>query len=247
MPIWHEDDDFWAGIEPQLFDEARVKAAVADVDNVVNLLGLGPGARVLDLGCGPGRHSLELARRGYAVTGVDRTGAYLKHARERAGTEDLQIEFIQEDMRRFCRGEAYDGAINLFTSFGYFDDPEEDLQVLRNLNASIKPGRRLVMQAAGKEILARIFTTKDWLEYPDGSFFLAEREVEPGWGAIRNKWIVLRDGEKKVFEFSLRVYSATELGAIIREAGFSSVELYGDLAGHPYDREAKFLVAVAEK
>ncbi|MGA2326476.1 MAG: methyltransferase domain-containing protein [Bryobacteraceae bacterium] len=247
MHPWHEDDEFWAALEAQLFDEARLQVAAAEVTHATGLLGLGAGARVLDLCCGLGRHSLELARWGCEVTGVDRTALYLGRARELAAAENLPIEFIQADMRAFRREGAFDGAISLFTSFGYFENPDEDLQVLRNLHASLRPGGRLAMQMAGKEVLARCFAPKDWIEYPDGSYFLVEREVAASWSGIHNRWIVIRGAERKVFDFTHRIYSAAELKGVLGEAGFSAVDVLGDLDGRPYDREAKCLVAVAAK
>jgi len=247
MHPWHENDEFWAELEPQLFDEARLQAAPNEAAYAASLLGLSAGASVLDLCCGPGRHSQALARRGYKVTGVDRTGRYLRGAEERARAEHLAIEYVQSDMRLFRRENSFDGAISLFTSFGYFENQDEDLQVLRNLHASLRSGARLVMQLAGKEILARLFAPRHWIEYPDGSYFLAEREVAGDWSGIHNRWIVIRGAERKVFEFTHRTYSAVELKGALGAAGFSSVNVMGDLDGRPYDREAKYLVAVATK
>lgn len=89
-------------------------------------LGLGDEASVLDLGCGIGRHALELARRGYHVVGVDRTARYLEIARARAQSGRLHAEFIGEDMRRFARAEAFDGVISMWTSFGYVESADQD-------------------------------------------------------------------------------------------------------------------------
>ena len=80
MTPWHENDELWAELLPLLCDEAMLKAAEIEASQAAVLLGVKPGAHVLDLGCGPGRHSLELARLGYRVTGVDRTACYLAHA-----------------------------------------------------------------------------------------------------------------------------------------------------------------------
>jgi hypothetical protein len=103
------------------------------------------------------------------------------------------------------------------------------------------------MQMAGKEILARIFTPKHWIEYPDGSYFLAAREVAGEWSGVHNRWIVIRGAERRVFDFTHRIYSAAELKGALGAAGFSAVDVLGDLDGRPYDREAKYLVAVAAK
>ncbi len=244
---WYEDDRFWESLEPQLFDPARQQAAVGDVEHAIMLLQVKPGAEILDLCCGPGRHSVEFARLGYRATGVDRTARYLDRARARASEHHVSAEFVLEDMRRFRRPEAFDGAVNLFTSFGYFEDPEDDRRVLRNLHASLRPGARLVMDMAGKEWLAKIYTPKDWVENPDGSLMLFDREVLPGWTLVRNRWIWIRGAERTEFNFTHRIYSGAELAALLASEGFAVEGIYGSLDGKPYDRNAERLVAVAVK
>ena len=140
---WYADDKFWKTLAPWMFTEKRWANAPAEVDQILNLLALPPQPTVLDLCCGPGRHSLELARRGAKVTGVDRTAAYVAEARKRARAARLKVEFVKQDMRRFCRPNAFDAVINMFTAFGYFENPAEDRRVLVNVNRSLKPGGTL--------------------------------------------------------------------------------------------------------
>ena len=83
---WHEQDTFWDTVAPTMFTQQRWKDAPAEVKQVVSLLGIEPGVHILDLCCGVGRHSLELARRGFCVTGVDRTRPYLDRASGQAET-----------------------------------------------------------------------------------------------------------------------------------------------------------------
>jgi SAM-dependent methyltransferase len=247
MLPWYEDNRFWAMLENQLFDEERKKAAIEEVEHVLKLLQLESGSEILDLCCGPGRHSVELARRGFKVTGVDRTARYLEKAQLYAADQGVAVEFVQDDMRRFRRSAAFDGAINLFTSFGYFEDPEDDRMVLRNIRESLRPGARLVMEMTGKENVARIYTPKDWVENSDGSFFLAERHVMPGWTMMRNRWLMLRGGERAEFEFTHRIFSAAELEALLKQEGFAIEGIFGGLDASAYDIEAKRLVVVARK
>jgi SAM-dependent methyltransferase len=247
MPEWYEQDEFWEALEGWLFDEERLSETPREVSDAIGLLGLEPRARVLDLCCGPGRHSIELARRGYRVVGVDRTARYLEAARRRAAEEGLSIEFVEQDMRAFRREQAFDAAINLLTSFGYFRDPEDDRTVLSNLYASLKPGGRLVIQLTSKEIVARIFAPRDWRTLPGGNFFLEERKILSGWELIQNHWVFIRGAERQEFTFTHRLYSGTELAESLHRAGFESVSLYGSLARRPYDESAEALVAVAEK
>jgi SAM-dependent methyltransferase len=249
MTTWYDQDNFWETFRPTLFSEQRWGAAPTEVDHLLALLNLESDAPVLDLCCGPGRHSLELARRGFHVTGVDRTASYLEAARQQASAEGLEVEFVQEDMRRFVRPGAFDAAINLFTSFGYFEDPAQDLQVAKNLYTSLKPGGKLVIEMMGKEVLARIFQPRDWfwLDEEEGVIMLEERKLSQGWGWIESTWTLLRSSERQTHTVSHRLYAGTELAALLRQAGFSSVELFGGLEGVLYDQRARRLVALAEK
>lgn len=243
---WHENDGFWEMVAPFMFSENNWAAAPAEVDQVIALLDLSPGAVILDLGCGPGRHSLELARRGFCVTGVDRTALYLEQAQRRAEGEGLTIEFVQEDMRRFRRPDTFDAALSLFTSFGYFDTAEENQQVLANVHSSLKDGGKLIMELMGKEVLARVFQARDWQEQ-DGVFFLQERHVSDNWTRMANRWILLTEQAQYDFRVSHWIYSAAELSAMLRDSGFSSVDAYGGTGGTPYDHTARRLVLVARK
>lgn len=246
MKPWHDEDHFWETVAPVLFNERRWSDAPAEVEGVVSLLGISPGASVLDLCCGVGRHSVELARRGMRVTGVDRTGAYLERARRAAKAEGVEVEFVQDDMRIFCRTGAFDAVINLFTSFGYFEDPEDDRRVVLNVYESLKIGGAFLLDMMGKEVLARILQERPWQE-EDGRILLQETKVTEKWSWVENRWIVLKDGERQEFKISHRLFSAAGLTRLLEECGFEGVDAYGDVHGAPYDHAAKRLVVLAHK
>lgn len=245
MPIWYEDDEFWETSVGWML-RARVDAAASEIEKALALTGVSPPGAALDLGCGIGRHSLELARRGFKVTGVDRTRPFLEEARRSAEAEGLDVELIEEDMRRFRRSEAFDLAVNLLTSFGYFEDPDDDRRVALNLFESLRPGGVALLDMMGKENLARIFNAREWTE-KDGEIWLYERKLDRSWSWLENRWIVIKDGERKEFTLSHRLYSASELIRLLSECGFASVDAYGDLGGAPYDHQASRLVVVARK
>lgn len=247
MKVWHEDKDFWRTMAPYLFATERWEEAPREVDAVLRLAEVPVGSQVLDLCCGTGRHSLELARRGFQVTAVDRNSEYLNRARAQARKEGLEIEFAHEDMRWFQRPSAFRLAINLYTSFGYFEDPQEDLRVAQNLCTSLMPSGKLVMEMMGREVLARIFRKRDWQPTEDGGFFLEERKPSPDWTWMDNRWILVKGGKIKEFHISLRLYGASELALLLRRCGFGDVKLFGSLQGLPYDHTAKRLVALAVK
>jgi 2-polyprenyl-3-methyl-5-hydroxy-6-metoxy-1,4-benzoquinol methylase len=99
VTIWYEQEEFWEAMAPKIFSALHWDVAPLEIEKITALLEIKPGSRVLDLCCGPGRHSLELARLGFRVTGVDRTSRYLDEAREKAKEQGLYIDFLQEDMR----------------------------------------------------------------------------------------------------------------------------------------------------
>lgn len=247
MPSWHENDDFWDGTAPVLFAEEKLKQAPAEVARILELIELPPGAAVLDMGCGLGRHAREFARKGYRVTGVDRTTHYLDIARRDARRERQEVEWVQADMRTFHRENAFDAAVNLFTSFGYFDNAAEDRRVAENLFASLKPGGYLVMDLMAKEILARIFQPRDWREEPDGTILLEERKITADFSWVDVRWIIIRDERTVEHRFGHRLYSAGELKGLLGDVGFVHRQVYGSFEGAPYDHQAERLVVVARK
>jgi ubiquinone/menaquinone biosynthesis C-methylase UbiE len=241
-----DNANFWKETEALMFNDDMWQIAPKEIESAISLMGISSGAKILDLCCGQGRHSLELARRGFAVTGVDFTAQYLEKAQKKANAENLKIEFVNSDMRQFSRKAAFDMAINMFTSFGYFTDKKDDENVVRNIYDSLKPGGVLLMHMTSKEILARIFRERDWYEV-DGMKVLEERAVSQNWGWMKTRWIMAKDGKEKEVVSEHRLYCGTELEALLCKCGFSDVKIYGDLAGAPYDQNAKVLVAVARK
>lgn len=244
---WHEQDAWWEATVQIIFSDQVWELAPQQVEQVLALARIEPPASILDLPCGVGRHTLEFARLGCHVTAVDRTPFYLNQARERTRELDLDVEFIEADMREFQRPAAFDLAVNLFTSFGYFEDIADDLKVLTNFFVSLRPGGVLVMDMAGKEVLARIFTPRDWRELDDGTLMLEERSVNQDWTWIESRRIVIKDGERHDLSFSHRAYGASDLTRALEQTGFTGIHVYGSLSGTPYDHTAERLVVVARK
>jgi len=241
---WFDDEAFWADLYPFLFSEERLDAAEEEVEGLLSLVPH-QGRAVLDLCCGPGRHSIALARRGLKVTGVDRSPFLLGKAEERAREAGVRVEWVRADMRDFVRPGAFDLAINMFTSFGYFDDKEDDLRVLRNLCQNLRPGAFLVMELSSKEWLAEGFHPTTSEELPDGSLLVERHEIFDDWSRIRNEWILIRGQSVRRFRFHHTLYSGQELRDRLRQAGFTGVRLFGDLDGSEFGLHAKRLVAVA--
>jgi len=246
MSEWFEDDSFWETVYPFLMTEERMENAPDEVISALSLIGF-DGQDVLDLCCGVGRHTVELARRGLAVTGVDRSPFLLSKARDRAEEERVDVEWIESDMRDFVRAESYDLVLNMFTSFGYFEDKNDDLEVLGKIFANLRPGGKFLMDTFGKEQLAAVFQPTTSEEAPNGDLLIRRHEVRDDWCRIRNEWIVVSGGRATSFDFELTVYSAQELKDRLSSVGFRQVRVFGDLRGGQYDPGSERLVAVAVK
>jgi SAM-dependent methyltransferase len=151
------------------------------------------------------------------------------------------------DMRDFVRDGAFDLALSVFTSFGYFNDKREDLQVLENIFRSLKPGGVCLIDLMGKERLARILQSATSDELPDGTKLIQRHEIFDDWTRIRNEWILIRKGRARSFKFHHTIYSGQELKDRMEQAGFSAVKLHGNLAGDDYGPNAQRLIAVGRK
>jgi hypothetical protein len=135
----------------------------------------------------------------------------------------------------------------MFTSFGYFDDKEEDLVVLQNMLESLQPGGSCLIEVLGKERLAKVLQPTISSVLPDGTVFVERHEIFDDWTRVRNEWLLIRKGRSKSFKFHHTIYSGQELRDRMERAGFVSVKLYGNLHGDEYGPDSERLVAVGRK
>ena len=246
MSDWYADENFWQMFYPSLFHEERFEKASDEIDKILKLVDF-KGNTILDLACGPGRHSTILAERGYHVTGVDLSPFLLGKAKDRAREQNIEIEWVHEDMRNFKRPGAFDLCLSMFTSFGYFENSEDDLIVLQNIFASLADNGVFLIDVAGKEWLAKHFLPTSSHELADGTLMVEQREIYDDWSRVKNQWILLKDGKVREYSLQHKIYSAQELKDRLSQAGFSAITVYGDLDGAEYGLEAKRLIAVARK
>lgn len=243
---WFDDDLFWPEMYPFMFPEKRLAKAEEQVEKAL-ALAKPQGKAALDLCCGPGRCTIALARKGFSVTGVDRTKYLLNIARAKARAARVKIEWVEQDMRDFLRPAAFALVLSMFTSFGYFDDRQEDVLVLDNIFASLQPSGVFVIEVMGKERLAKIFQSPLTTILPDGAILIDRHEIFDDWTRIRNEWMVIREGKMKSFKFNLNIYSGLELRERMERAGFIDVALYGNLDGIEYGTDAERLIAIGRK
>src|SRR2546423_9734973 len=145
-----------------LYDETLTERTPLEIDRLEALLQLRPPQRILDLPCGQGRHAIELARRGYEVTGMDISPFLIQVARERAQAAGVQVRWLTGDMRQPTEDLKFDLILNLFTSFGYFAEDEDDRQVLAAAARMLAPGGRFVLEVINGERVMANFEERGW-------------------------------------------------------------------------------------
>lgn len=238
------DEEFWTEFKNLLFAEEKVESATEEIEDIIELADLEESMTVLDMPCGVGRHSIELHKRGFKVVGVDKTTEYIEDARQKAESEE--IEFIQEDMKNFRRENSFDAVLNWWNSFGYFEDREDDRQMLENIHASLKRGGVLVMDLWSKELTAMNDLQEHWSE-TDGIYNLEEGKPKDNWKKVERTWIKVEDGETVEYTWEQRLYAASELEQMLKQVGFTEVKFYGNVEGDEFDDEADRLIVVAKK
>ncbi len=224
----------------------------AEVIGVVRRLGLSAGSRILDLCCGPGRHSIPLAALGYHVTGLDLSPVLLAHARSLSREVAAGVSWVQGDMRRLPFLGVFDGSfdsvISLFTSFGYLESEAEDREVLREIRRTLVPGGSFLLDVPNREALVRHFVPSEIERHEQGLLVLQEQELDLRTSRLAIHITALEpDGRRKEYEQSIRVYTLTELAEMLATAGLVLDEYYGDLAGSPLTLDSPRLVLVARK
>ncbi|MFE2753654.1 class I SAM-dependent methyltransferase [Actinosynnema sp. NPDC059335] len=237
---WYEDDDLWVGFAEVMFPARRHEEA-ADLVAGSPLLEVPAGARVLDLACGPATHVVPFARRGARVTGVDLSPAMLARARDACDRAGVTARLVQADMRRHVEPRAYDLIVNMYTSFGYFADPDDNLAVLRHAFASLAPGGRLLVDVLGKEVLAGWVGRPQAVDVDGGTVYMRDTILDD-WTRLRTDWTLVRGGAARHASIVSFLYSAAELRAMFEAVGFTDVECYGDFDASPYDNRARRLI-----
>lgn len=217
-----------------LYKHRNFQRASKEVHKLIEWLKLPISASVLDLCCGMGRHSLALAQWGYKVTGVDLSEVLLQAALEHDAAH--QVTFLQGDMRQLPVDGPFDAVVNLFTSFGYFANDEDNGQVFQEIFRVLRPNGRFMVDFLNAAYIKRHLVPVS-KRYDEGITIQEYRRIEQGFV---KKEITLTDdysGEQRHYEERIKLYSLADFHMMMERAGLRIDVVYGDYDGSLYKED----------
>lgn len=214
---------------------------------IAQALELAPGARVLDTVCGNGRHAVALAKMGYDVTGADLSEVQIDRARGAAADAGVDVHFAVSDMRELTFDGEFDAAINVFTSFGYFEDQEDDRRALRAFRRALRPGGRFFIDYINFVGLVPRFAPQNFVRGDEDTLLLVDHRWDLLAGGMRDTWTLReRDGTERTYESLVRMYMPYELRRELEAAGFHVLKSFGFWDGSELRATSVRLMLVAE-
>jgi SAM-dependent methyltransferase len=218
----------------------------AEVEFILKAAEPSAGAKILDVPCGHGRHSLALAAKGFAVTGVDLCADLLEDGGRAAAENRLPARFEHRDMRDLPWRDEFEVAFSFGNSFAYLGD-EGDAEFLSAVARSLKPGGRFVLNT--HLVAESVFLTKlqrAWFPLGD-LLFLVDTDYDPATARLTSSYMIIRDGQTEKKQAVYRVYTYRELVGMFGRAGFTDVQTFGSLEREPYRLGAPGLWLVGRK
>ena len=245
---WYVDffRDDYLDVYNHLFSAERAEREVAFAEQA---LGLKPGARILDLCCGQGRHSVLLARRGFQVTGLDLNSAYLDLAQQAARRANVTLETVAADMRQIPFQDHFDAIVNMYSSFGYLESEADDLRVLESAARAIRPAGRLMLDMLNREWAVANYIQNDWHSGGDGTLYLERRDLDLASSRMHVKFTIVgpHGGRRESIGHHIRLYTLTETTRLLQQVGLNVTGVFGGFDAEPYAIDTRRMIVLAQK
>ena len=233
-------DDYLHFYGPDLTAERNAREAEA----IWQMLSLQAGQTVLDIGCGHGRIANQLARRGAHVTGIDANARLLDRARAEAAAAGVEGAYVQGDMRSLPWRDRFDAALIWYTTFGYFDEADNE-HVLMQAADALRPRGRLRIEQINRAALLGQGLPRTFVTEGGDDFMIDRVSYDLRTERTHTERITLRDGRVRRAVFSVRLYGCVEFTRLLKTAGFRAIEAFGR-NGEPLTLDSRRLTVVAE-
>jgi len=237
----HLPSDWWRTLFNSMYlktdgDIVENRAATShEVDEIISLTGIEPNDHILDLCCGQGRHSIELARRGFThITGLDRSRYLIRLARQRARKEKRTITYREGDARRIrLHDKKFHTVLIMGNSFGYFEHLEDDLSVLKSCRRVLLSGGTLLIDVTNGDWMRENFDKRSWEWIDQDHLVCRERSLSADQTRLISREVVTHVDRGVIIDqfYAERLYNPKDLKDLLEKAGFSSVRFHGEMIG----------------
>lgn len=237
---------------PLIYRHRDDESAAREVAGLRRTLDLDPPARVLDVGCGTGRHMAAFGDAGFDVFGMDLSMTLLRQAvgpRDGDGPErrgrGLAGRLVSADMRAVPFDAAFDLTVNLFTSFGYFEEEEANVTALRSMASTLRRKGRLVLDHMNRPYVERYGQGEDEREV-DGLTVRSRRRVE-GNRVVKRMTVTDAAGRSTRIDERVRLYGASEMRAMFEAAGLEATAVYGTFDGEGLSEASARMITIGAR
>jgi len=248
ISAWYVDffRNDYLNVYGHMFTEERAEKESAFV---VNALGLKAGASVLDLCCGQGRHSVQLAKGGLKVIGLDLNPDYVELTQQAAEASKLQVETVTADMREIPFANQFDAIVNMYSSFGYLESEAEDLKVLESAANALKPRGQLLLDMLNREWAIDNYIQNDWHTGADGTLYVERRDLDLATSRMHVHFIVVdpKGGRRESIGHIIRLYTLTEMTRLLERVGIRVTKVFGGFEGEEYGIGTRRMIVIATK
>jgi D-alanine-D-alanine ligase len=218
----------------------------AEVDSLISVLQLPPYSRLLDVGCGFGRHSVEFARRGFAVVAIDPSEAMIAAARNRADAVSVEVDFRVQAGESFVTGAKFDAAICLFTTLGQISEGADNLALLDSVYEAVRPGAHFVVEVPQRKTAVARLKSEERLG-GDQRYCIVSRIFDASTNTIAEKFAVVTPQHRRSYLLRYRLFDLAELSALVSRAGFTVEQVCADCLGAPLLETSPMMLLIARK
>ncbi|MGB9911704.1 MAG: class I SAM-dependent methyltransferase [Microgenomates group bacterium] len=225
------------------FSQKRTKK---EVNFIIKTLNLKKGAQILDIPCGYGRHSIELAKKGFQITGIDFSLPLLKEAKKSAKDQKVNCCFLKQDMRFLRLSSSYDAILVLGNSFGYFSD-EDNEEVIKRLSVVLKSGGYLILDLPNAIGMIQRKLSQMKIKIPQGYIISKEVDFDPLHLIVKLRWEVYQNKKKTILHGKIRLYTFPEIKNLLLKYQLEVKNIFGSFNGEPYSLDSPRLIIIATK
>ncbi|MBL7883250.1 MAG: class I SAM-dependent methyltransferase [Bacteroidia bacterium] len=225
-----------------LYKNRDYKDAEFFIDSLFNKIKPSANSKILDLACGKGRHSIYINKKGYQVTGIDLACDSIRFAQQYA---NANLDFFIHDMRHTFRVNYYDYVLNMFTSFGYFENEKDTINTLQSVHKNLKPNGIFVLDFFNSQkVIANLIENE--VKEIEGVQFLINKKIENNW--IIKTISFTHEGKSYNFTEQVQALKLKDFEKFFKQSKLKIVNLYGDYSLNEYNpKNSDRLILIAQK